>query len=654
MVLIMGFEVKATCVAALSLCLTTTTISNAFIKKKQFYPSVVYLSKSNLSLAILYFQAFVVLYYIGRLLKKLFFGELRSNEIEHLFESLWYSLTDTALAFTAFREDFSPVFFAIFCFLLCVKSFHTLVGDRINYMERTPRIPRIYHIRMISMLSILTLIDVFSIGYAYNSIVTRGVSYQLVFGFEYTILFIVTNFAICKYLLNCVDMYVTDDQPWDGKAFILMHGELLVNTIKVAVYAIFVVTMVRYYHFPLFVIRPLYMSMRQFKKSVTDIVLSRRALNLLATFPDAGTEEINAGDTTCIICRDEMTTGCKKLPCNHIFHVACLRSWFQRQQNCPLCRDNIFINRDNAANVGQAMPGGFMFPNQQANANGAPNLLANAMPQFQHPFGFPGAVPPMFPPIQPNAFMQAPAPMGNQAQQNNAQPPASTAFPNLPQNSPFFFNSTVFNQQEYISNLIRSMPSPPVDTSSMSIEQLENMENDHRKLLETRVEHLRQAQICLDSAVALIDSYFSAYPTPVQSSSTQGVSNANASQSSDQPATETNVAANETQATNSARRRPVQFAIKTVKKTASSIPSTSGSSLLKRSSLAAPATKNTLPSNSATSAINEPSSSKAALSGNLMPATVSDVNENEENENLFSDSAEEMRRARLRKLQQGD
>ena len=30
--------------------------------------------------------------------------------------------------------------------------------------------------------------------------------------------------------------------------------------------------------------------------------------------------------------------GAKKLPCNHIFHATCLRSWFQRQQTCPTCR----------------------------------------------------------------------------------------------------------------------------------------------------------------------------------------------------------------------------------------------------------------------------------------------------------------------------
>lgn len=26
------------------------------------------------------------------------------------------------------------------------------------------------------------------------------------------------------------------------------------------------------------------------------------------------------------------------MPCNHIFHTSCLRSWFQRHQTCPTCR----------------------------------------------------------------------------------------------------------------------------------------------------------------------------------------------------------------------------------------------------------------------------------------------------------------------------
>ena len=40
----------------------------------------------------------------------------------------------------------------------------------------------------------------------------------------------------------------------------------------------------------------------------------------------------------------------KKLPCNHIFHTSCLRSWFQRQQTCPTCRLNI-LRSPNAQNA---------------------------------------------------------------------------------------------------------------------------------------------------------------------------------------------------------------------------------------------------------------------------------------------------------------
>ena len=58
------------------------------------------------------------------------------------------------------------------------------------------------------------------------------------------------------------------------------------------------------------------------------------------SYPDATDEELSQLDNVCIICRDEMTSG-KKLPCNHIFHAHCLRSWFQRQQSCPTCRMDV-------------------------------------------------------------------------------------------------------------------------------------------------------------------------------------------------------------------------------------------------------------------------------------------------------------------------
>lgn len=67
-------------------------------------------------------------------------------------------------------------------------------------------------------------------------------------------------------------------------------------------------------------------------------------------YPDATAEDLATTDSICIICREDMVAGepgaggggtCKKLPCNHIFHSSCLRSWFQRQQTCPTCRMDV-------------------------------------------------------------------------------------------------------------------------------------------------------------------------------------------------------------------------------------------------------------------------------------------------------------------------
>lgn len=81
---------------------------------------------------------------------------------------------------------------------------------------------------------------------------------------------------------------------------------------------------------------------RNFKKALNDVILSRRAINNMNTlYPDATPEELAASDNICIICREDMVNTSKKLPCGHIFHTACLRSWFQRQQTCPTCRLNI-------------------------------------------------------------------------------------------------------------------------------------------------------------------------------------------------------------------------------------------------------------------------------------------------------------------------
>ena len=59
--------------------------------------------------------------------------------------------------------------------------------------------------------------------------------------------------------------------------------------------------MVRIYTLPLFAVRPMYLTMRAFKKAFNDVILSRRAIHNMNTwYPDATPEELAATDNVRI------------------------------------------------------------------------------------------------------------------------------------------------------------------------------------------------------------------------------------------------------------------------------------------------------------------------------------------------------------------
>ena len=69
-------------------------------------------------------------------------------------------------------------------------------------------------------------------------------------------------------------------------------------------YVVFIGIMIRIYTLPLFAVRPMYLTMRAFKKAFNDVILSRRAINNMNMYyPDATEEELRNTDNVCIICR---------------------------------------------------------------------------------------------------------------------------------------------------------------------------------------------------------------------------------------------------------------------------------------------------------------------------------------------------------------
>lgn len=504
---------------AASLALTGAVVANAYYQKHQFYPSVVYLTKSSPSMAVLYIQAFVLVILFGKMMRKVFFGQLRAAEMEHLIERSWYAVTETCLAFTVFRDDFSPRFVAQFTLLLFLKCFHWLAEDRIDYMERSPLLTWLFHVRAILLLLFLGIADAVLVHIAYNTVMQSGASVQLVFGFEYAILLTIVVTIQMKYVLHIIDL--RSENPWDNKAVYLLYTELITGFIKTILYSCFMVIMIKVHTFPLFAIRPMYLTLRGFKKSISDVIMSRRAIaNMNTLYPDATPEELQQGDNVCIICREEMTTGCKKLPCNHIFHTSCLRSWFQRQQTCPTCRMDVL--RPPPPPVQQqppqpAAPPPFGYPPMGAAPPLAPGIPpqgpANVVPGL-----FPGWPPMGLPPVhvgqpQPPAAAAAPTPVapataappstpsaaGNvQQDANQAQVPAFGLPP------PFMFPPPFMMPPFMLGGL-----TSPVNTnfSSMNIEQLVAAEAQERQNVEARINMLRTIHALLDAAVIQLNQY---------------------------------------------------------------------------------------------------------------------------------------------------
>ncbi|XP_044965796.1 E3 ubiquitin protein ligase RIN2-like isoform X1 [Hordeum vulgare subsp. vulgare] len=105
-----------------------------------------------------------------------------------------------------------------------------------------------------------------------------------------------------------------------------------------------------------------------FLKRIKTYIKLRKALRSLdGALPDATYDEICTYDDECAICRGPMARA-KKLPCNHLFHLPCLRSWLDQglmeDYSCPTCRRPLFLSSQGhsrsttaeIANIQQTVP----------------------------------------------------------------------------------------------------------------------------------------------------------------------------------------------------------------------------------------------------------------------------------------------------------
>ncbi|GAB4858185.1 ERAD-associated E3 ubiquitin-protein ligase hrd1a [Ancistrocladus abbreviatus] len=353
--------------ATLSFLATVAVIYHGFQSRGQFYPAMVYLSTSKISLVLLLNMGLVIMCILWQLSKKVFLGSLREAEVERLNEQSWREVMEILFAITIFRQDFSVSFLAMVTALLLIKALHWLAQKRVEYIETTPSVPTLSHIRIVSFMGFLLLVDSLFLYSSLKYLVeTRQPSVSLFFSFEYMILATTTVAIFVKYIFYVSDMLM--EGQWERKAVYTFYLELIRDLLHLSMYLCFFLVIFVNYGVPLHLIRELYETFRNFKVRVADYIRYRKITsNMNDRFPDASPEELNGSDATCIICREEMTTA-KKLICGHLFHVHCLRSWLERQHTCPTCRA-LVVPAESGSTAGGGELGSQSNPHQPASAS---------------------------------------------------------------------------------------------------------------------------------------------------------------------------------------------------------------------------------------------------------------------------------------------
>ncbi|KAL2356081.1 hypothetical protein BJ546DRAFT_1059498 [Cryomyces antarcticus] len=157
---------------------------------------------------------------------------------------------------------------------------------------------------------------------------------------------------------------------WEEKGRWTFVLDLVTDFVKLVVYVGFFFVLMVFQGLPIHILRDVFMTARSFFKRINDFIAYHNATRDMNTrYPDATAEELG-NDNTCIVCREEMTAWQqpiaqpnaqpdaagqappqgrpmeerlrpKKLPCGHILHLGCLKSWLERQQVCPTCRRSV-------------------------------------------------------------------------------------------------------------------------------------------------------------------------------------------------------------------------------------------------------------------------------------------------------------------------
>ncbi|GAM27546.1 hypothetical protein SAMD00019534_107220 [Acytostelium subglobosum LB1] len=304
------------------------------------------IAKSHINLAVVVNTLFTLLIVFGKIIQYMFFGKLREIEERNFKERfLFYIVTKFFIFAVKDHELISTLmwgfWFAVQCFL---KQFSLLARDRFEYLNTfSPNTHVKIHFKLLFLLVSIMFSDLACFYLSTSMFYIYGLSNLMILNFEFFTIFFETIQTLVKYSIHLFDMAWTG--VWEKRGQYIYFAEFVSDSIILAGTCFHLIHIVIIQGMPTLLDLVLF---SYFKGVFTEL---RRKINgyrnycklvedMDTKYLNATPDELEIYNDDCAICRDRMDSA-KKLPCGHIFHHSCLRSWLEQQTSCPTCRRSL-------------------------------------------------------------------------------------------------------------------------------------------------------------------------------------------------------------------------------------------------------------------------------------------------------------------------
>ncbi|KAJ3593720.1 hypothetical protein NHX12_006054 [Muraenolepis orangiensis] len=290
---------------------------------------------------------------VAKMVQCVVFGPLRVSEKQHLKDKFWnfvfYKFIFIFGVLNVQTVEEVVMWCLWFSALVFLHLMVQLCKDRFEYLSFSPTTPMNSHVQVLSLLVSLLL------GCCGLAVVcgllgaTHGMHTLSFMAAECLLVTVRTGHVIMRYSIHLWDL----NQPgtWESKGTYVYYTDFIMEL------AMLFLDLMHHIHMLLFgniwlsmASLVIFMQLRYLFHEVQRRIRRHKNYlrvidNMEARFAVATEEELAVNNDDCAICWDAMATA-RKLPCGHLFHNSCLRSWLEQDTSCPTCRMSLNIYGD--------------------------------------------------------------------------------------------------------------------------------------------------------------------------------------------------------------------------------------------------------------------------------------------------------------------